>query len=129
MRARVGIGAVVALTHLHAPASAEERPTGEPAEVEVRGTPPSPAVAPLDPGVAGSTVRRPELERPGLTAPEVLRTEVGLSITETGGLGAASTASIRGATAAETPVYLGGVRINDDVAGAADLSTLPLWLI
>ena len=32
-------------------------------------------------------------------------------------------------TAAETPVYLAGVRINDDVAGAADLSTLPLWLI
>jgi vitamin B12 transporter len=59
----------------------------------------------------------------------VLRGEVGLSVAETGGLGAAATASVRGATAAETPVYLAGVRINDDVAGAADLSTLPLWLI
>jgi len=97
--------------------------------VEVHGARPAPAVGPLDPGVAGSTLRRPELERPGLTAPEALRTAVGVAVTETGGLGAASTASIRGATAAETPVYLGGVRINDDVAGAADLSTLPLWLV
>ena len=129
MRALVSLGVVVALIHLHTPAGGEEPGTAEPVEVEVRGTPPSPAVAPLDPSVAGSTIRRAELERPGLTAPEVLRTEVGLSITETGGLGAASTASIRGATAAETPVYLGGVRINDDVAGAADLSTLPLWLV
>lgn len=100
-----------------------------PVEVEVHGSAPSPAEAPLDRGVAGTTVRRGELERPGLTAAEVLRTQVGATITETGGLGAASTASIRGATAAETPVYLGGVRINDDVGGAADLSTLPLWLI
>jgi vitamin B12 transporter len=108
---------------------AQEAESTAATEVEVHGTPPSPASAPLDPSVAGSTIRRAELDRPGLTAPDVLRTEVGLSITETGGLGAASTASIRGATSAETPVYLGGVRINDDVAGSADLSTLPLWLI
>ena len=111
------------------PASAEEAQPTPTTEVEVRGAPPSPASAPLDASVAGSTIRRAALDRPGLTAPDVLRTQVGLSITETGGLGAASTASIRGATAAETPVYLGGVRINDDVAGSADLSTLPLWLI
>jgi vitamin B12 transporter len=111
------------------PAAAEEGAPPSTAEVEVHGAPTSPAEGPLDRSVAGSTVRRTELERPGLTAADVLRTQVGASITETGGLGAASTASIRGATAAETPVYLGGIRINDDVAGAADLSTLPLWLI
>jgi vitamin B12 transporter len=95
----------------------------------VRGTPVSPASAPKEPNVAASTVRRAELEGPGRSAADVLRGKVGLTIAETGGFGAASTASIRGATAAETPVFLAGVRINDDVAGAADLSTLPLWLI
>ncbi|HEX6271801.1 MAG TPA: TonB-dependent receptor plug domain-containing protein, partial [Polyangiaceae bacterium] len=100
-----------------------------PAEVEVRGAPVSPASAPKDSGVAASTVRRDELAGPGRSAADALRGEVGLSLAETGGLGAAATASVRGATAAETPVYLAGVRINDDVAGAADLSTLPLWLI
>jgi iron complex outermembrane receptor protein len=100
-----------------------------PTDVTVRGAPLSPGSAPKDPGVAASTVRRDELTGPGRTAADVLRGEVGVSVAETGGLGAAATASVRGATAAETPVYLAGVRINDDVAGAADLSTLPLWLI
>ena len=100
-----------------------------PVEVEVRGSPASPASAPKDPSVAATTVRRDELVGPGRSAADALRGEVGISIAETGGLGAAATASVRGATAAETPVYLAGVRINDDVAGAADLSTLPLWLI
>jgi len=117
----IGLGARRALAEEAAPTTTSE--------VEVHAPAVSPASAPLDAGVAGSTIRRAELARPGLAAPDVLRTEVGLSITETGGLGAASTASIRGATSAETPVYLGGVRINDDVAVSADLSTLPLWLI
>jgi len=97
--------------------------------VEVRAPPLVPATGVRDPSVAGSTIRRAELTRPGLDAAEALRTGVGTTISETGALGAPATASIRGATAAETPVYLAGVRINDDVAGAADLSTLPLWLI
>jgi iron complex outermembrane receptor protein len=74
-------------------------------------------------------VRKDEFVGPGRSAADALRGEVGLTVAESGGLGAAATASVRGATAAETPVYLAGVRINDDVAGAADLSTLPLWLI
>ena len=118
--------AALCLLAIADPVRAEE---AESVEVEVRGSPVSPASAPKDPSVAASTVRRSELEGPGRSAADVLRGEVGLTIAETGGFGAASTASIRGATAAETPVYLAGVRINDDVAGAADLSTLPLWLI
>jgi vitamin B12 transporter len=110
-------------------ASGETPPEAPEPEVEVRGEPLTPDQGTLDPSVAGSTVRRAELTRPGLSAADVLRTEVGTSVTETGGLGAVSTASIRGATSAQTPVYLGGVRMNDDVAGTADLSTLPLWLV
>jgi vitamin B12 transporter len=98
-------------------------------EVTVRAAPLAPVIAGKDPSVAGSTLRRPELQAPGLSAADVLRTQVGVTLVETGALGAPATASVRGATAAETPVYVGGVRINDDVAGAADLSTIPLWLM
>jgi vitamin B12 transporter len=111
-------------------AGAEPAPSIEPElEVEVRGAPLTPDAAALDESVAGSTVRRAELTRPGLGAADVLRTAVGTAVTESGGLGATATASIRGATSAQTPVYLGGVRINDDIGGSADLSTVPLWLI
>lgn len=103
--------------------------TETPAEIVVRGKQRSPAEGARDPSVAASVVHESEMAAPGLDAGDVLRTEVGLTITETGGLGAAQTASVRGATAAETPVYLAGVRINDDVGGAADLSTVPLFLI
>jgi vitamin B12 transporter len=100
-----------------------------PVEVEVHGSRPPSTTARKDPSVAGSTLERDELEPPGLSAPAALRTQVGVTVTETGGLGAAATASVRGATAAQTPVYLAGVRINDDVGGAADLSTVPLFLV
>lgn len=82
-----------------------------------------------EPFVASSRVTRERLATPGVRAPEVLRSEVGVQIAEAGGLGAPATASIRGATAAQTPVYLGGVRLNDQVGGVADLSTIPLWLV
>ena len=66
---------------------------------------------------------------PGLEAQDVLRTQPGVIVTESGGFGAPATAAIRGATAADTPVYLAGVRLNDDVGGTADLSLVPLWLV
>jgi len=75
--------------------SAEPGRPSAPVEVEVRGQPTTPDVAPRDPSVAGSTVRRVELARPGLSAADVLRTEVGTSVTETGGLGAPATATAR----------------------------------
>ena len=82
-----------------------------------------------EPFVASSRVTRERLAAPGVRVPDVLRSEVGVQIAEAGGLGAPATASIRGATAAQTPVYLGGVRLNDQVGGVADLSTIPLWLV
>lgn len=82
-----------------------------------------------EPFVATSRVRRERLRAPGLRATDVLRSEAGVQIAEAGGLGAPATASIRGASSAQTPVYLGGVRLNDQVGGVVDLSTIPLWLI
>jgi iron complex outermembrane receptor protein len=100
-----------------------------PTEVRVRGARRSRARAPKDPTVAGSVVEREELSSPGVRVGEVLRSQVGVQVTETGGIGAPSTASVRGATAAQLPVYLAGVRLNDDVAGVTDLSRIPLWII
>ena len=37
--------------------------------------------------------------------------------------------SHRGATSAQTPIYLAGVRLNDELTGTVDLSSLPLWML
>ncbi|HYJ09424.1 MAG TPA: TonB-dependent receptor [Polyangiaceae bacterium] len=82
-----------------------------------------------EPFAASSRVRAERLAAPALRAPDVLRSEAGVQIAEAGGLGAPATASIRGATSAQTPIYLGGVRLNDNVGGVSDLSAIPLWLV
>jgi iron complex outermembrane receptor protein len=101
----------------------------EPDEVRVLGSARSPASAPKDPTVAGAVVSEEEVAAPGVRATELLRGQVGVQVAEMGGAGAPGTASIRGATPAQLPVYLAGVRLNDEIAGTADLSRVPLWLI
>jgi vitamin B12 transporter len=98
-------------------------------EVSVLGARATDPVPPKDAAVAGSVITRERLVGPGLEAQDVLRTQPGVEVTESGGFGAPATAAVRGATAADTPVYLAGVRLNDDVAGTADLSLVPVWLI
>jgi vitamin B12 transporter len=101
----------------------------EPLTIDVQGEARPDGELPNEPFVAASRVKRERLAAPAIRAAEVLRSEAGVQIAEGGGLGAPATASIRGATAAQTPVYLGGVRLNDEVGGVADLSTIPLWLV
>ncbi|MES1183128.1 MAG: TonB-dependent receptor [Myxococcales bacterium] len=96
-------------------------------QIEVRGD--AIGVPPKEPSVAGSVIRRERLSSPGLEAGDALRTQPGVAVFDTGGYGSPASASIRGATAAQTPVYLAGLRLNDDVGGAADLSALPLWFL
>ncbi|AKV02211.1 outer membrane protein, TonB dependent [Labilithrix luteola] len=96
-------------------------------DVTVRGSRLSPASR--DEAAASSQIRGSALEGAGLSTPEVLRRETGVTVTETGGYGALSTAAIRGATAAQTSVFLAGLRLNDDLTGDADLSRVPLWMI
>jgi vitamin B12 transporter len=112
-------------------ASAPTPPSAAPVveEVQVRGDAIRDPVGARDADVAGSVVTRERLVGPALEAQDVLRGEPGVVVTESGGFGAPATAAIRGATAEDTPVYLAGVRLNDDVGGTADLSLVPLWLI
>jgi vitamin B12 transporter len=108
-------------------AAAQDAVQPETPEVTIHGE--SIERPPKDSGVAGSVIRGESLHGAGLRASEALRNQPGVQVVETGGLGAPATASLRGATAADTPVYLAGIRLNDDVGGTADLSLVPLWLI
>lgn len=101
----------------------------EPVTITVQGEARPDGELTAEPYVSTSRIRRERLAAPALKAADVLRSEAGVQISEAGGLGAPATAAIRGATAAQTPVYLGMVRLNDLVGGVADLSTLPLWLV
>lgn len=82
-----------------------------------------------EPTAAGSVISRDRLQAPLLQAQDALRTQPGLIVTETGGVASPATATMRGASAADTPIYLAGVRLNDEVGGSADLSMIPLWLL
>jgi vitamin B12 transporter len=82
-----------------------------------------------EPTLAATRVDARELTRPGANAAAVLSRVPGVQISETGGASDLSTASVRGATSAQTPVYLAGIRLNDDLTGTADLSLIPLWML
>ncbi len=122
------LSAAIALFATITSARAEE-PADEPVPVVVEGPRSIRELLRATRSVAGSVVRREKLEAPGLSAGDVLRRETGVEVVQYGGFGAPATASIRGATAAQTPVYLAGIRLNDEVGGSADLSQVPLWLI
>ncbi|MCS6900880.1 MAG: TonB-dependent receptor [Myxococcales bacterium] len=101
----------------------------QPSEVVVQAGPLARRGLSRDDSVAGTVIQGTPLRSPGAGAADVLRGLPGLTVIDTGGFGALSTASIRGATSAQTPVYLAGIRLNDDVGGTADLSTVPLSLV
>ncbi|MGC4094973.1 MAG: TonB-dependent receptor [Polyangiaceae bacterium] len=100
-----------------------------PAEVTVEGERRQPNAPQRAREVAGSVVEGERLRAPGAGTKEVLRSEPGVQLVELGGMGAPATASLRGATATQTPVYLGGVRLNDEVGGTANLSDVPTFML
>ena len=78
---------------------------------------------------ASTVIRRDRLQAPGSTSGEVLQRVPGVQVQRSGSSSDLATASLRGASSAQTPIYLAGVRLNDDVTGTADLSTVPLWML
>lgn len=82
-----------------------------------------------DPTAASTRIDRERMAQPGTTSSDVLERVPGVQVTRSGAGADLATASIRGASAAQTPVYLGGIRLNDDVTGTADLSQVPLWML
>ncbi|MBM4364452.1 MAG: TonB-dependent receptor plug domain-containing protein, partial [Deltaproteobacteria bacterium] len=119
---RLGRAALLGAALAAAPSAAA------PAEVRVAGDP-LPGPASRDATAASSVVQGERLRSAGTSTAEVLARVPGVQITRTGSVSDLATAAIRGATAAETPVYLAGIRLNDDVTGVADLSTVPPHLL
>jgi vitamin B12 transporter len=113
--------AVALVWLLSAPAGAEET------TIEVRG--PLSRQGSRDDIAASTVVSGEKLQTPGATSADVLAGVPGVQVSRTGSASDLSTAAIRGATSAQTPVYLAGVRLNDDLTGTADLSTIPLSLM
>lgn len=113
-----------------APSRADEvrpAPTSEPLEIEAREAPLRHAED--EPTVASTVLSGADLERPGTSSADVLASVPGVQVNRTGAQSDLATASIRGADTAQVPVYLAGIRLNDDVSGTADLSTVPLFMI
>jgi vitamin B12 transporter len=123
----------------HAQDGAADQPVGtaqeaspEPApiiDVTVRGARLRPPSSPRDPTAASTVVSGESLQSPGASSADVLANVPGVQVSRSGSASDLATASIRGATSAQTPVYLAGILLNDDVAGTADLSTVPLWML
>ena len=127
---------LLALLLASSPAAADDaQSASEPAEaateevIEVVAVSENPAAERLDPTPSAYVLRGEELAAPGLDAASALARVPGVQLTRSGGSADLATVSVRGATAAQTPIYLAGVRLNDDVNGSVDLSTLPLWLL
>ncbi|MES1174870.1 MAG: TonB-dependent receptor [Myxococcales bacterium] len=107
-----------------APVSAE--PAAESEVLVVGHQPTRPA---RESALASTRIVERDLARPGASAASVLSHLPGVQVSESGGAADLSTASVRGATSAQTPIYLAGIRLNDDVTGSADLSLIPLWML
>ena len=78
---------------------------------------------PSQPGV--SVITRSDIARTGgRDLADVLRNEVGVTLTARGGPGAPVTISIRGSSASQVLVLIDGLPLNDAISGVADLSTV-----
>jgi iron complex outermembrane receptor protein len=82
-----------------------------------------------DETAATYVVHRDDLRAPGATVADALLPVPGVQVARSGAASELATAAVRGATSAQTPVYLAGIRLNDDLTGTADLSTVPVFML
>ena len=110
---------------------ATESASAEPAviDVTVRGAAMPPPISYRDPTVASTVVSGQAIRAPGRSTADVLGNVPGVQLSRTGSGADMATASLRGATSAQTPVMLAGIPLNDGMTGSADLSLVPLWMI
>jgi vitamin B12 transporter len=123
----VGLGAIAAVAALAPGAHAAD--SDEPTEVIVQGDRPLSRTGGRDRTAASSVLRQDDLRSPGETTADVLLELPSVQVARTGAASELATAAVRGTTSAQTPVYLAGIRLNDDVTGTADLSTVPLFML
>lgn len=78
---------------------------------------------------ASTVLDRRALRAPGKTSADILTDAPGIQVARRGAGSDLATATLRGATSAQTPVYVAGVRVNDDLTGTADLSLVPTFML
>lgn len=71
-------------------------------------------------------IEREELQRPGASLAESIGFEAGVQYRQAGAEGSYSTITLRGASAAQTPVFWDGIRLNGAAQPSVDLSDLEL---
>jgi len=82
-----------------------------------------------EPGTASTVLRGEQLRRAGVSTSHLLRQIPSVELRRSGAALEGATASMRGGTPSQLPVYLGGLRLNDELSGSAELATLePLLL-
>lgn len=116
-----GLAAALSALVLEGPALAD------PIDVTIEGAPLLPRAE--DPTVASTVVEGEALARPGTSLTDALSSTPSVRVSRTGSGADLATIGLRGASNAETPVYLAGVKLNDELSGTADLSTVPLFFL
>lgn len=81
------------------------------------------------PSVASTVIVGEQLREAGVDSAGLVARAPGVTVNRSGGRADFSSASVRGTNSQQTPVYLAGIRINDEVSGGADLSQVPVWLL
>lgn len=89
----------------------------------------APTAERADPTPPAYVLRGDALKAPGRSTADTLATAAGVQVTRRGGSADLATLSLRGSTNAQAPIYLAGMRLNDELTGTVDLSTLPLWMM
>ena len=87
------------------------------------------AASDVDPSQATGPVRvldRSSIENRTASVADVISDQAGVQIRQSGGLGSASSVSIRGSTSRQVQVVLDGMLLNDPVTGGVDLGKLSL---
>ncbi len=79
-----------------------------------------------DPSAFSTVIDARDYDERFATVDEVLDQVPGVRVRRYGGLGSASTASIRGSKAEQVLILVDGVRMNSTQRGSVDLSTIPL---
>jgi len=97
-------------------------------EVVVQGSPLD-RRSPRDKTTHSTVFRRKELTQPGASTASIVARSPGAQVQRSGAASELATLSLRGASSAQLPVYLGSLALNDELTGTTDLSLVPLFFI
>lgn len=124
---RTVAGALAVWISLSAGSARADDAAEDPAvEVEIRGS-----LLPHGEDASGASTRldHDDLDRPGASTTEILSVAPGVQSARTGAGAELATVTIRGASSAQTPVYVGPIALNDELTGTADLSAVPPFFL